>query len=164
LDDPKECVMPDSIKFSLQGLDSLLKKFDAVAYDVKRKGGRSALRKAAQLVMEAAKENAQALDDSGTGRSIAENIALRWNGRLFKHTGDLGFRVGVLHGAILQKNGSKEVGAPTPHWRLFEFGTSKMRPRPFMRRALSENIIKATDVFAANYEKSLDRAIKKAGK
>ena len=84
------------IEFSLTGIDSLVGKLESISSDMKRKGGRSALRKAAQLVADRAKEGAKKIDDPETGRSIADNIALRWNGRLFKASGDLGFRVGVL--------------------------------------------------------------------
>lgn len=157
----------DDIKFSIIGLDSLLGKFDAISYDVKRKGGRSALRKAAQLVANAAKQNAMQLDDPGTGRSIADNVAIRWNSKGFKQTGDLGFRIGVQHGAKLPRTGEEintGANAPTPHWRLKEFGTESMPADPFMRRALSENINAATTTFLSEYEKSIDRAIKRAAK
>lgn len=40
--------MADGASFSLTGLDELLGKLDAMDYDTKRKGGRFALRKAAQ--------------------------------------------------------------------------------------------------------------------
>ena len=159
--------MADGMEFSITGLDSLLGKLEAVTYDLKRKGGRSALRKAAQLVANKAKEGAEKLDDTATGRSIAKNIALRWNGRLFKQTGDLAFRVGVLHGAVLPKKGATtdlSANGPTPHWRLLEFGTEKMQATPFMRKALADNISAATDAFVTEYEKAIDRAIKRAAK
>jgi len=156
--------MADSLDFSLTGLDSLLGKLEAVSYDVKRRGGRSALRKAAQIVAEKAKEGARRVDDSQTGRSIADNVALRWNGRLFKRTGDLGFRIGVLHGAVLRNGGDLSSNAPTPHWRLLEFGTEQMRAQPFMRSALADNISAVTTEFLSQYEKALDRAIKRAAK
>jgi HK97 gp10 family phage protein len=157
--------MDDGVEFDIKGLDSLLGKLAAVTYDLKRKGGRSALRRAAQLVADKAKEGAEKLDDSATGRSIAKNIALRWNGRLFKQTGNLGFRVGVLKGAVLPKRGERpdlSAGGPTPHWRLWEFGTEKMQGSPFMRSALADNINAATETFVSEYEKAIDRALKRA--
>lgn len=156
--------MAETIEFSLTGLDSLLGKLDAVSYDVKRKGGRAALRKAAQVIAQKAKEGAERLDDKETGRSIADNIALRWNGRLFKRSGDLGFRVGVLHGAVLRDGGDLSANSPTPHWRLLEFGTEKMPAAPFMRPALADNISAATNTFLTEYEKSIDRAIRRAAR
>lgn len=156
--------MMADIEFKIEGLDALLGKLESVTYDVKRKGGRSALRKAAQLIADKAKEGANRIDDPGTGRSISANIALRWNGRLFKRTGDLGFRVGVLHGAVLKNGGGTEANAPTPHWRLIEFGTQHMAARPFMRPALANNIDAATSAFVAAYSKAIDSAIKRAAK
>ena len=156
--------MADGVQFNIIGLDSLLAKFESIKYDVKRKGGRSALRKAAMVVVNAAKQNAESLDDAETGRSIADNVALRWDGKLFKSTGDLGFRVGVLHGAVLKNGGDKSKNAPTPHWRLLEFGTAKMPANPFFRRALADNISQVTDTFVLQYEKAIDRAIKRAAK
>ena len=156
--------MVDRIDFSLTGVDSLLNKLASVSEDAKRKGGRSSLRKAANLVAAKLKENAKALDDQRTGQSIADNVAVRWNGRLFKRSGDLGFRVGILGGAKLADDNGKAKGTPTPHWRLLEFGTEKMQAVPFARRALADNISQVTSVFINEYEKAIDRAIKRAAK
>lgn len=154
--------MADGVDFKIEGLDSLLGKLESITYDVKRRGGRSALRKAAMVIVNKAKDGARRIDDPGTGRSIVDNIALRWNGRLFRRTGDLGFRVGVLKGAVLKYGGDTRPNSPTPHWRLLEFGTEKMRAQPFMRRALAENISEITNTFVTEYEKAIDRAIKRA--
>lgn len=156
--------MSAPVEFSITGLDPLLAKLASVSYDVKRKGGRYALRKAAQVVEKALKQNAARVDDPQTGRSIAANVAIRWNGRLFKRTGNLGFRVGILHGAVLKKGGSTEANAPTPHWRLLEFGTEKIRAQPFARQALEQNIGQATNEFVTQYGKAIDRAIKRAAR
>jgi HK97 gp10 family phage protein len=156
--------MADGVKFSITGLDSLLGKLDSVSYDVRRKGGRAALRKAAQVVVQKAKEGAERIDDKETGRSIAENIALRWNGRLFKQTGNLGFRIGVLHGAVLKDGGDLSPNSPTPHWRLIELGTENMAAVPFMRPALANSISEVTTTFVSEYEKAVDRAIRRAAK
>lgn len=156
--------MADGTEFSITGLDSLLGKLDSVSYDVRRKGGRAALRKAAQVVMQKAKDGAQRIDDKTTGRSISDNIALRWNGKLFKQTGNLGFRIGVLHGAVLKDGGDLSPNSPTPHWRLIEFGTENMSAVPFMRPALANSISEATNTFVSEYEKAIDRAIRRAAK
>lgn len=156
--------MADDVEFSITGLDSVLGKLDSVSYDVRRKGGRAALRKAAQVVMQKAKEGAERIDDKATGRSISDNIALRWNGKLFKQTGDLGFRIGVLHGAVLKDGGDLSPNSPTPHWRLIEFGTENMAAVPFMRPALANSISEVTATFVSEYEKAIDRAIRRAAK
>jgi HK97 gp10 family phage protein len=157
-------MMAETVEFSILGLDSLMAKLESVTYDMKRKGGRSALRRAAAVIAENAKAGAMRLDDTETGRSIADNIVLRWNGRLFKRTGDLGFRIGVKHGAVLKDGGELSANSPTPHWRLLEFGTQYMAADPFMRPALEESISDATNVFVSEYEKTIDRAIKRAAR
>ncbi|WP_085696276.1 HK97-gp10 family putative phage morphogenesis protein [Pseudomonas sp. B26(2017)] len=156
--------MADGVEFSITGLDSLLGKLGEVKQDVRYRGGRAALRRATQVVVKKAQEGAEALDDKETGRSIASNIALRWNGRLFKSTGNLGFRVGVLKGAVLANGGDLASGSATPHWRLLEFGTEKMAAKPFMRPAIESSIGEVTNTFAVQYEKNIDRAINRARK
>lgn len=161
--------MADGVEFSITGLDSLLGKLDAVSYDIRRKGGRAALRKAAQLVRAAAVQNALRIDDPETAAAIHSNIGLRWNGRRFKKSGELAFRIGVLGGARITKAKpkGKEPGGPggdTRYWAFVEFGTEAAAAQPFMRNALSENISAATDVFVSEYEKAIDRAIRRAAK
>lgn len=157
--------MADTIEFSLIGLGSLLGKLDSVKQDVKLKGGRFALRKAAQLIAEKAKAGAGRIDDPETAEKIAANIAVRWNGRLFRRTGDLGFRVGVLGGAGGNAKSESFSGLPggdTRHWRLIEFGTKYVPANPFMRSALADNIAAATSTFISEYEKAIDRAVRRA--
>lgn len=164
--------MSDTVQFSLIGIDSLLAKLESITYDVKRKGGRAALRKAAMVVVREAQANALRIDDPKTGRQIAQNITLRWSSRRFRNTGDLGFRVGVLGGAKrvakavgeFQGQGKGNPGGDTWYWRLQEFGTEKHKAQPFMRPALEQNTDKATNVFLTEYSRSIDRAIKRAAK
>lgn len=156
--------MADGVQFSLIGIESLLGKLDNISDDLRRKGGRAALRRAGNVIVNRAKQNAERVDDPETGRSIADNIAMRWNGRVFKSTGNLAFRIGVLHGAVLKDHPDKAMNAPTPHWRLLEFGTEKMRARPIMRPAADASIHEVVSVFTVQYEKAIDRAIKRAQK
>jgi len=156
--------MTDSVEFRLEGIESLLGKLESITYDLKRKGGRAALRKAANVVAKKAKQNAARIDDPDTGRKISANVAVRWNGRLFKRSGALGFRVGVLQGAILINGGDKSASSPTPHWRLIEFGTQKMHAHPVLRPALADNIQEVTSTFISEYEKAIDRAIARAAR
>lgn len=151
--------------FAIHGLDELIGKLRSVKQDIRYRGGRFALRKGAQVIRNAARQNARRLDDAATGRSIAENIVERWNNRVYKSTGDLAFRVGVLGGAKLPKD-NKDEGAngPTPHWRLLEFGTEKMPAYPFMRPAIENNIDQVISVTVKSYVQAIDRAIAKAAK
>lgn len=159
--------MADGVEFSITGLESLLGKLDAVSYDVRRRGGRAALRKAAQVVANKAKEQAERIDDPDTRENIAANIALRWSSRRFRSTGDLMFRVGVLGGAGGRSTSDKYTGLPggdTRYWRHVEFGTEHSAAQPFMRTALASSINDATNTFVTEYEKSIDRAIRRADK
>lgn len=151
---------------TMTGVDELSKKLEGLAYDIQKKGGRFALRKAAQEIRDQARSNARAVDDSETGRSIANNITEKWGSRFNKRTGDLMFRVGVNQGAVLPKKGEKpdeSAGGPTPHWRLLEFGTEKMVPRPFMVPAMQQAAQAATDKFLTSFGPAIDRALKRSG-
>lgn len=184
--------MADGIQFSIEGMDELIPKLEGITYETKYKGGRAALRKAAQVVREAARANALRIDDPETSEVIAKNIVERWNGRVFRRQGDLAFRVGVLGGARavltdrarrksarrrerlgqsslgslgeIAGSGKANPGGDTWYWRFLEFGTERARAQPFLRPALEQNILAATDTFVREYDKALDRAIKKAAK
>jgi len=159
--------MTDTVQWDIGGLAEVLGKFEAIEYDLKKKGGRFALRKAAQLVRNKARQNAEAIDDPETDANIAKNIVERWSGRTFKRTGDLMFRVGVMGGAGGNAKSSALEGLPgkdTRHWRYKEFGTEDIAATPFMRRALADNITAAINEFGDQYEKKMNRAIKAAKK
>lgn len=158
--------MATAFSVKMNGVEELSKKLKGLKYDIAKKGGRFALRKAANVIAKQAQDNAQRVDDSSTGRSIARNIVAKWNGRLNKRTGDLGFRIGVNQGAVLPKKGEtpdESASGPTPHWRLLEFGTEKMAARPFMVPAMAQAAQGATDEFISQFDKAIDRALKKAG-
>lgn len=154
------------VQFDIEGVDALVAKLDTISDDMKRRGGRFALRKAANMIRDAAKQNAQRVDDPESPENIAENIAVRFSTRTFKRTGDLMFRVGVM-GTANPSNASKTTGLPggsTQHWRWVEMGKEGVPARPFMRPALAENISAATNEFVTQYGKAVDRAIKRAAR
>lgn len=145
----------DGVNFQMNGLPELLGKLDALDNDIKKKGGRFALRKAAQVLRKQAQANAERVDDPMTESRIAKNIVERWSGRTFKRTGNLMFRIGVLGGA---KRGE------TAHWRFLEFGTEKMRAQPIFRPVPGQVGQQATDEFISQYSKKIDRVLKSAKK
>lgn len=159
--------MADGVEFSLIGMGDLLGKIESVKEDTRKRGGRFALRKAAQVIVKAAKQNAERIDDPETGRKISANIKERWSGRTFKRTGNLMFRVGVLGGGkFSESKGNPDTGSggATPHWHLVELGTRHSRAQPFIRPAAKNNINEVIGVFSDEYIKSIDRAIKRAKK
>lgn len=155
--------------FDLQGFDNAMTKLRSLPEEVRKRTGRSALRKGAQLIRDAAKQNASRLDDPETAERIAANIEERFSTKTFKRTGDLAFRVGVLGGARIPKSRPKgtEPGGPggdTRYWAFVEFGHEHARAQPFMRPAIEQNIDGIVSTVATNLDKGLDRALKRQGK
>ncbi|MCO7246362.1 HK97-gp10 family putative phage morphogenesis protein [Halomonas sp. Mc5H-6] len=161
--------MADPVSANVEGLEPLLARMENLSFDLRKKGGRFAMRKAANLVRDKARANAEKVNDPKTPEEIAANIVVRFSPKDFKRNGNLVFRVGVLGGASGHAAASGEVkgkgksnpGGDTFYWRFLELGTINAPAQPFARRALSENIQAATDEFIKHYNKSLDRAIKR---
>lgn len=162
-----------TVSVKMEGIDQLVIKLNALKYDAQYKGGRYALRKAAQLIRDKARENAQRLDNPTSRNKIYLNIVEKWASKQYKATGDLGFRIGVLGGArdysaygeiTTGKSASDNPGGDTFYWRFVEFGSENNRAKPFMRPALEQNTQAATDVFIAQFDKAIDRALRKAAK
>lgn len=159
--------MAKIIEFSLIGFDDVKLKLKAVSDDAKYKGGRFALRKAANELARIVRANSEKIDDPRTDRSIPANVAVRWNRKLFESTGNLGFRVGIMGGAGGSRpsvNFQGNPGGDTRYWRHVEFGTARSRAQPFMRRALTENINELTGIVAKEFGAAMTRALRRAGK
>jgi HK97 gp10 family phage protein len=152
------------MEFKLSGAELVLSRMKAAGHEISYKGGRSALRKSANLIADKARENAQLLDDPETAEQIVKNVAVRWSTKRFKQTGDLAFRVGILGGAGSRQKGKPGPGGETRYWRMLEFGTRKMAAQPFMRPALEQNQQEAADVFIKEAYKAIGRAMKRAAK
>lgn len=166
-------------KFSPQALQEIDQRFKGLAKEVQEKGARFAGRKAANLIAEAARQNAQRLDDPDTAENIAKNIVVRFSSRSFRRTGDVIFRVGILGGAAQYGNtrqnrrmgrvgkayatggSASNPGGDTWYWRQVEFGNKNAAPHPFMRPALQNNIDPAISEFARQLNAWLDRYFKK---
>ncbi|MGP9696221.1 HK97-gp10 family putative phage morphogenesis protein [Halomonas sp. AOP27-A1-34] len=161
--------MTDPAALNVDGLEPLLARMDNISFDLRKKGGRFAMRKAANLIRDKARDNAAGVDDPATPAEIFKNVVVRFSPKDFKRNGDLVFRVGVLGGASgyaaasgeVKGKGKNNPGGDTFYWRFLEFGTINAPAQPFMRRALSENIQAATDEFITQYNRSLDRALRK---
>lgn len=172
--------MDDGVQFTLDGVEELTATLRGVTEDTRRRGGRFALRKAAQVIRDQAKSNAERLDDPDSPQNISLNIVERWSGRYYRRTGDLMFRVGVLGGARQYATTRENVrrgragqfystggdtgnpGGDTFYWRFLEFGTERAAAKPFMRPAIDQAGQQAVNTFISEYQKSLDRAIRRA--
>ena len=176
--------MDKSFSVTMTGVEELVKKLEGLKYDLQRKGGRFALRKAAQVIRDQARSNAGRVNDPETAAEIAKNINERWAPKFNQATGDLKFRVGIMGGVFGKLQGDTTgvygdkftkatrkrgainqdlPGGDTRHWGYLEFGTEKMAARPFLRPAMDQSAQKATDVFIDQYGRAIDRALKKAG-
>lgn len=153
-----------TLELSITGIDELNKKLKGLSNEVRKKTGRFALRKGAKILAEKLKNNARQIDDPKSAADIAENVAIRFSPKYYRQTGDLMFRVGILGGAGGRKKSEAFESLPgkdTRHWRHIEFGTSKTPAQPFARKSLSENIGAITSEVVTQFEKSVDRAIKR---
>lgn len=167
--------MADNIRFDVSGLDGIKEKMAQLKFEVNAKSGRRALRKAAKVLVAQAQDNARRIDNPTTAENIATNIVERWNNREFKQNQRLAFRVGVLGGArdpigrrsqSGKRSEAKAESSPNPggvtfHWRFLEFGTSRMRAQPIFRPVAEQAGQKAVDVFAGEFNASLDRVLRK---
>lgn len=174
--------MPAEIDFKITGLDEALESLKRFPEEMQRKGIRFAMRKAANLVRDAAVSNAEKIDDPETSESIAKNINVRFSTRTFKRTGDVAFRVGVMGGSRQYGNTKENArkgragksyatggdkgnpGGDTWYWRLVEFGTKNAPANPFLRPALSQNTDAAISMAASEMNKWIDRNLKKIAK
>lgn len=153
-----------TVQFKIEGADNLRKNLKMLAGDVQLKTAWSAGKKAANVIRDAAKANASRIDDPESPNSIAKNIAIQRNTRRFKRTGDISFRIGVRGGAKSKESNEKNPGGDTFYWRFIELGTRKVSARPFMQPALRDNIANATNTFAREFDKGINRAIKRMKK
>lgn len=159
--------------FVVEGLEEAMKKLNEMTQNVSKKHVKKALRKAAKPVLEAAKKNAQNINDAGTAADISKNLVIRAGKAQDKNSAKV--RVGVKGGGEfwrthenMQRKGKPRQPNPhftpvpndTRHFWLVEFGTAKTKAQPFMRPALESNIQNATDTFAESLKADLMGDIK----
>lgn len=152
----------------IEGLDEVIQKLKSLGPDLQRKALRTGVRKGANLVKKAAVQKAP--KDTG---SMAKNIAVQFASRTSKEVKGVAFRVGVRGGAQASgakvkyarsrkgKRASRAAGSSTWYWRLVEFGTEKMKARPFMRPALSRNTDQIISTVAEDIDKGITTEMKR---
>ena len=136
--------------FNIQGLNGVVEKMRALSPRLKKKGLRKAARAAMNIVRDAAKANAKAIDDPATREKVFRNIITQESSKQSKREGGIVMRVGVRGGAGLNqhsKDASGNPGGDTRHWRYIEFGAEHTPAVPFMRPAFSSNVQAVTDRF-----------------
>ncbi|WP_333666021.1 HK97-gp10 family putative phage morphogenesis protein [Acinetobacter guillouiae] len=147
------------IQFDIQGLDQLQSKLERLNNPRKVKSMvRKALRQAANIVRDAARNNAKLIDDPETREKIWKNISVQ--GGKTRNPSDIKIRVGVRGGASFSNpNPPNLSGGDTRHWRWVEFGSVNNPAAPFMRPALANNIQPVTDKFAQMLNDEIDKAL-----
>lgn len=145
----------------ITGLKELKEKLKKVSDDMINKGGRSALRSAANVIRKEAQINAAKIDDPTTPERIADNLVVRWDRKNFRKTGNPSFKVGIMGGAKSDGKQKQGKGGDTFYWRFLEFGTENMAAKPFMRPAMDSQQQQAINKFVEAYKKQLDKVLKK---
>lgn len=147
------------IEVEITGLDDVVSKLQRLANPRRTKSlALKASRQAMKIVLDAARQNAKAIDDPETSEKIWKNIATR-AGRS-RNPNQVIMRVGVRGGASFSNpNPLGTSGGDTRHWRWIEYGKSGVPAVPFMRPALATNIQQVTNKFAEVFDAELDKEL-----
>lgn len=110
------------------------------------------------VVRDAARQNAKAIDDPKTAEKIWKNIKL--SGGKSRNPDVVVMRVGVDGGAsFTNRNPQKISGGDTRHWRWIEFGSVNNIAVPFMRPALANNLPAVTGKFVEVFKAEIDKEL-----
>ena len=150
-----------AVDLKVQGMDQIKRKLDQLsnprkAKQIARKAGRQAM----NIVRDAARSNAKAIDDPETREMIQKNIAVQ-AGKT-RNPNEIRMRVGVRGGASQNQHSISTAGlsgGDTRHWRYLEFGTSKMPAVPFMRIAFFNNLESVGNKFVEVFDAEITKAL-----
>ena len=150
-----------TVELNIQGMDQLKRKLDQLsnpkkAKQIARKTGRQAM----NLVRDAARTNAKAIDDPKTREKIHKNIVTQ--GGKSRNSSEIVIRVGVKGGAGRNQHSVSTAGlsgGDTRHFRYIKFGTSKIPATPFLRPSLSQNLDKVTTKFVQIFDAEITKAL-----
>jgi HK97 gp10 family phage protein len=124
------------------------------------------------VVRKAARANARKIDGPSP-RSIEKNITVQNSPRQGRRAGGIVMRVGVRGGAKQYADTRENTrrrrvgksyktlgdatnpGGDTWYWRFIEFGTVKQRARPFLQKALADNVGIVTNIVVAKLQKDI---------
>ena len=150
-----------SLDVQIHGIDELNRKLKLLTSSKAAKRiARKAARQAMNIVRDAARANAKAIDDPETVEKIWKNIAV--SGGKTRSQNEIVMRVGVRGGASFSNPVPPNLsGGDTRHWRFKEFPTANSMGVPFMRPAMSSNIQKVTDKFSQVFSVELDKELAK---
>lgn len=146
---------------SVHGLPDFREKMQQIGSEKEvKKFVRKASRQAMNIVRDAARNNAKAIDDPVSVEKIHKNITVSSGKTKNKNT--LKMRVGIKGGAGQNQYSVSTAGlsgGDTRHWRFIEFGTSTIPAVPFMRPALANNIELVIGKFSEVFIQQLNEAL-----
>ena len=147
------------VEVEITGLDGVVSKLQRLANPRRTKSiARKAARQAMNIVRDAARNNAKAIDDPETSEKIWKNIKV--SAGKTRNPNEIKMRVGVDGGASFSNPNPKPTsGGDTRHWRWVEYGKSGVPAVPFMRPALANNIQQVTNKFAEVFDAELDKEL-----
>lgn len=155
---------------NIEGLDAVLAAMQNLPASITKNALPYAMRKAAQIWQQEAQRRAPVR----TG-NLKSRIAVRKRKRNAPGI-KLTYSVGLLGGASASYGNTKAnrrkglVGKTYQkqdtafYWRFLEFGTEKMKARPFLRPAFDTTQDQVVKAVATYLQTGLDRAVKKAQK
>lgn len=146
---------------SIHGLPDFREKMQRLGSQKEiKKFVRKASRQAMNLVRDAARNNAKAIDDAATVEKIHKNITVQSGKTRDKNS--IVMRVGIKGGAGQNQYSVSTAGlsgGDTRHWRFIEFGTSTIPAVPFMRPALANNVEAIIGRFSQSFMQQLEGAL-----
>lgn len=123
-------------QFKLTGADGIIDNMAALTTKLQKTTARRAARRAMVPIRNAARVNAQRIDDPKTKNKIYSNIAIQERSRTGRQIGGVAFSVGVRGGG---RKGGTGAGGDTYYWRFKEFGTKNAAATPILRPAFNES-------------------------
>ena len=162
--------MADGVTVKLEGVDALNKALAEATKQIRTKAVRAALRKAGQVISKEAKQAAPVLSAPTKTRkpgTVKKAIAVRAS-KFARQAGNEGVFINVrpLRGSrqkTLGKAGAKNPNDPF-YWRFQEFGTVKMKARPFLSPAAESKGNEAIKTFMDSVIPQIEKLNAKARK
>lgn len=147
------------VEVKFDGVEELSRRMKLIADSKTAKRiARKAARQAMNIVRDAARNNAKAIDDPETSEKIFKNIKV--SAGKTRNPNEIKMRVGVDGGASFSNPNPKPTsGGDTRHWRWIEYGRTGVPAVPFMRPALANNIQQVTNKFSEVFNAELDKEL-----